>query len=125
MYTVAVTREFIAYHYLIGGDWGRENENHSHHYRVELQLEGASLNQFGFLVDIVDIEMQLDREVERFREQVLNDQPEFAGLNPSVEHFSRILCQSLSAAIPAPEVQSLRVRLWENQIAWAAYYLER
>jgi 6-pyruvoyltetrahydropterin/6-carboxytetrahydropterin synthase len=32
MYTVAVRRDFIAQHYLIGGDWGAENELHAHHY---------------------------------------------------------------------------------------------
>jgi 6-pyruvoyltetrahydropterin/6-carboxytetrahydropterin synthase len=31
MYVVAVKREFDAQHFLIGGDWGPENEIHSHH----------------------------------------------------------------------------------------------
>ena len=31
MYKVAVTREFIANHFLIGGDWGDENKPHAHH----------------------------------------------------------------------------------------------
>ena len=26
MYTVSVSRDFIANHYLVGGDWGSENE---------------------------------------------------------------------------------------------------
>ncbi len=30
MYSVSVRRNFIAQHYLIGGDWGPENELHSH-----------------------------------------------------------------------------------------------
>jgi 6-pyruvoyltetrahydropterin/6-carboxytetrahydropterin synthase len=125
MYTVAVSRELIAEHFLTGGDWGRENQIHSHRYRIELQLEGSSLNPHGFLVDIVDIEMELDRVVAHYHDQVLNNQAEFAGLNPSVEHFCRILCESLSAAIQASEVQALTVRVWESQIAWAAYRMER
>jgi 6-pyruvoyltetrahydropterin/6-carboxytetrahydropterin synthase len=125
MYTVAVSREFTAHHYLIGGDWGRENQKHSHHYRIELRLEGRELNEHGFLVDIVDIESQIDRMVERYSDRVLNEQPEFSGLNPSIEHFCRILCQSLSAAILALQVQVITVRVWENQIAWAAYRMER
>ncbi|MBT7783576.1 MAG: 6-carboxytetrahydropterin synthase, partial [Anaerolineae bacterium] len=56
MYTVAVKRKFVAQHFLIGGDWGAENFLHSHHYQVELQLEGATLDKHGYLVDIVDIE---------------------------------------------------------------------
>ena len=45
MYTTAVQRSFIAQHFLIGGDWGRENQPHSHHYVVELQL--PSINNAG------------------------------------------------------------------------------
>ena len=55
MYTLAVRRDFIARHFLIGGDWGPENNEHAHHYRVEVQLEGSSLDKHGYLVDIVDI----------------------------------------------------------------------
>jgi len=40
MYTVAVQRELIAQHFLIGGDFGPENLPHSHHYRVEVHLAG-------------------------------------------------------------------------------------
>ena len=40
MYTLAVRRDFIARHFLIGGDWGAENFPNSHHYVLELQLEG-------------------------------------------------------------------------------------
>lgn len=125
MYTVAVKRDFIAQHRLIGGDWGAENELHSHHYQIELQLQGGSLDQHGYLVDIVDIEGVLNALVEHYRDCTLNEQVEFAGLNPSIEHFSRILCQALSAQISAPNISALQVRLWENDIAWAAYRMER
>jgi 6-pyruvoyltetrahydropterin/6-carboxytetrahydropterin synthase len=125
MYTVAVKRDFIAQHYLIGGDWGAENQRHSHHYQVELQLRGAGLDQHGYLVDIVDIEANLEALVARYRDQTLNDLPEFAGLNPSIEHFARILCQALAERIRAANITSLTVALWENQIAWAAYQLDR
>ena len=121
MYTVAVQRDFIAQHYLIGGDWGAENELHSHHYRIELQLEGAELDRHEYMVDIVDIETRLDAIVARFRDRTLNNQAEFEGLNPSIERFSRILCQELAGQILAPNLQALTVKMWENQIAWASY----
>jgi len=121
MYTVAVSRDFVAQHFLIGGDWGAENEPHSHHYRVEVQLEGASLDAHGYLVDIVDIETQLEALVAHYRDQTLNDLPEFQGLNPSIEHFSRIFCRSLSDRIQAPNLSTITLKMWENEIAWAAY----
>ncbi len=125
MYTVAVKRDFVAQHFLIGGDWGAENEKHSHHYVVELSLEGAELDQHGYLVDIVDIEQQLDAIVAHYRDRTLNDLLQFAGLNPSIEHFSRIICQALDERITATNLSALTVVLWENDIAWASFRLSR
>jgi 6-pyruvoyltetrahydropterin/6-carboxytetrahydropterin synthase len=125
MYTLGVRRDFIARHFLIGGDWGPENHPNSHHYILELQLEGRELDQHGYLVDIVNIEKHLDEIVNYYKEQMLNDKPEFAGLNPSIEHFARILATSLSAHIEAKNISALKVVLWENESAWAAYGVER
>jgi 6-pyruvoyltetrahydropterin/6-carboxytetrahydropterin synthase len=119
MYTVAVQRDFIAQHYLIGGDWGLENQLHSHHYQLEVQLHGATLDQHGYLVDIVEIEHNLEALVAHFRDQILNDLQEFAGLNPSIEHFARIFCQAFTARIQAGNITAVTVKIWENAIAWA------
>ena len=125
MYTLAVRREFIARHFLIGGDWGPENFPNSHHYILELQLKGAELDQHGYLVDIVDVEKHLDEIVGYYNEQMLNEKPEFAGLNPSIEHFSRILATSLDERIKAKNISKLKVVLWEHDNAWAAYSVDR
>ena len=125
MYTLAVRREFIARHFLIGGDWGPENFPNSHHYILELQLEGKELVQHGYLVDIMDVEKHLDETVGYYKEQMLNDKPEFAGLNPSIEHFSRILCTTLSEKIKAKNISAIKVVLWEHANAWAAYTVTR
>jgi 6-pyruvoyltetrahydropterin/6-carboxytetrahydropterin synthase len=125
VYVVAVQRDFVAQHYLVGGDWGSENQRHSHHYELEVQLEGAELDQHGYLVDIVDIEARLEELVDYYRDKTLNELPEFAGMNPSIEHFSRLLCHALSESINAPNITAVTVRLWENEIAWAAYRRER
>jgi 6-pyruvoyltetrahydropterin/6-carboxytetrahydropterin synthase len=124
MYTLGVKRDFIARHFLIGGDWGPENYPNSHHYVLELQLSGSQLDQHGYLVDIVDVEKHLDEIVTYYKEQMLNDKPEFVGLNPSIEHFARILATSLSERIKAANITSLKVVLWENELAWAAYTVE-
>ena len=125
MYTLGVKRHFIARHYLIGGDWGPENNPNSHHYVLELQLEGSELDRHGYLTDIVEVDRHLDEVVRYYQEQMLNDKPEFAGLNPSIEHFARILAASLSERIQAQNIIALKVVLWENDSAWAAYRVER
>lgn len=125
MYTLSVKRDFIARHFLIGGDWGPENFPNSHHYVLELQMSGRELDEHGYLVDIVDVERHLDQIVSYYQEQMLNDKPEFEGLNPSIEHFARILASTLSERIKAENIAVLKVVLWENDSSWAAYELER
>ena len=125
MYTLTVRRDFIARHFLIGGDWGPENYPNSHHYILELQLSGPELDQHGYLCDIVDVEKHLDEIVTYYKEQMLNEKPEFEGLNPSIEHFARILATMLNERINAPNIAALKVVLWENESAWAAYSIDR
>lgn len=124
MYAVAVSREFVAQHYLVGGDWGAENQLHSHPYRVEVELQGATLDQHGYLVDIVDIEQRLDQLVDRYRDRTLNELDEFSELNPSIEHFSRIFCEAFAEGIAATTLTRIVTRIWETNIAWASYQLE-
>ena len=125
MYTLAVRRNFVAQHALIGGDWGAENQPHSHHYVLELQMEGAQLDRHGFLVDIVDVERALAELIAGYRDHLLNDLPEFKDLNPSLENFCRFLCISLDESIQAKNITAVKVILWENEIAWAAYRIDR
>lgn len=121
MYTVAVRREFIARHYLIGGDWGDENNPHAHHYVIEVELRGTELDRHGYLTDICDIESALDARVAHYRDKMLNELPDFDGLNPSIEHFARILCQTIAEDIQTGHLASISVKLWENDWAWARF----
>lgn len=125
MYELGIQRDFIARHFLVGGDWGPENFPNSHHYVLELRLEGRELDQHGYLVDIVDVEKHLDEIVNYYKDGMLNEKPEFAGLNPSLENFARIICNSLNEKINANNISEIKVVLWENESAWAAYELKR
>jgi 6-pyruvoyltetrahydropterin/6-carboxytetrahydropterin synthase len=120
-YTVGVIRDFVAQHYLIGGDWGRENEHHSHHYRMEVIFSGDELDQHGYLLDISVVQKHMEALVERYRDKTLNTLPEFAGLNPGLEPFARILAEQMSSAVPTDRLSGLEIKLWENQDAFATH----
>jgi 6-pyruvoyltetrahydropterin/6-carboxytetrahydropterin synthase len=124
MHTVSVQRELIAQHYLVGGDWGAENELHSHHYRVEVRFEGRELDRHGYLVDIVDIERALDAVVSRFRDCTLNDDPELADRNPSLERFTELFQRRLEAEIRPSGLDAMTVTIWESPTAWASFRRE-
>lgn len=120
MYQLMVRRDFVAQHYLTVPNCGPENEWHSHHFEAEVLLEGDTLNENGYLVDIVEVEDALDDLVERYRDATLNDLPEFEDLNPSIEHFSRIFCTSLQEQL-ATDGLDMTVKIWEDEDAWASY----
>ncbi|MBV9580719.1 MAG: 6-carboxytetrahydropterin synthase [Chloroflexi bacterium] len=121
MYSVILRTDFIAQHFLIGGDWGPENERNSHHYVLELQLDGPTLDEHGYLVDIVRVESALGEVRAAYADRLLNDLPEFSGLNPSLEHFARIVCGRLADTLAAPNLAGISIRLWENEHASVIY----
>jgi len=116
-----VRRDFVAQHYLTVPDCGPENEWHSHHFKVEVLMEGESLTEHGYLVDIVEVEEVLDALVDRYRDATLNDLPEFKGLNPSIEHFARLFCTSFCEKLDTERLSSTTVKIWEDENAWASY----
>ena len=125
MYRVSVQHKFIAYHFLIGGDWGRENFQHAHAYKLELILSGKELDQHGYLVDIVQIEKFIEEIILQYEDKVLNNLPGFIKKNPSLERFVRMITEQFDQMITSENISSIRVNLWENEIAWASFEVER
>jgi len=121
MYSTTVLTEFVAQHYLTVPDPGPEGEPHSHHFEVELTFRGPELNEYDYVVDIDDARAALRALVERYRDQLLNDLPEFEGYNPSVERFARAVFDRVTEIVTDGTVTELRVRIWEDETAAATY----
>lgn len=124
-FRLGVQRDFVAQHFLIGGDWGEENERHSHHYRMELILDNDELDEHRYLVDIVQVKKSLDEQVRQYRDRTLNDLEPFRGINPSLEEFARILATDLAKALSEQPLSGLTVKLWEDEQAWASFKISR
>lgn len=121
MYRVSVSTEFVAQHFLTVPDPGPEGEVHSHHYGLDVECEGPELNEYGYLLDIDELTAAVEAVEGRYRDELLNDLGEFEGLNPSVEHFARIVADRLAGDLPMPEVETVRVTLHEDDVARASY----
>lgn len=123
-YRVSVERSFIAQHFLTVPNPGPEGELHSHQFRLQVTFSGDGLNEYGYLVDIDAIKEAIDAIVDTYGDETLNELPPFSGLNPSVEHFSRIVCEEIleSTAVDVPT--QITVRLWEDDEAYASFTTE-
>ena len=121
MYSLGMRREFSARHYLSGGDWGAENIEHPHRYRMELVLEAESLDCNGFLVDIVEVADHLDAVVAHFQDKTLNTLAVFSSLNPSIERLALVLHDAFRERLAHLVLNAMTVTIWEDEIAWTSY----
>ena len=119
-FQLGLRRNFEAEHALTGGDWGAENERHQHAYLWEVRLRSASLDNHGYLVDLIALQAALDGVLARYRGTFLNDLPDFQGRNPSLERFARVLGKGLASALDDRRILVESV-LWENNEAWASW----
>lgn len=120
MYTVIVSRSFPAQHFLTVPEAGAEGEPHTHRYEAVVRLSGESLDEYGYLVNIDEVEAALDTLEERYRDAMLNDLSEFEG-NPSVERFARHVHARLLNELDVPNVDCVRVTMWEGETAAGSF----
>lgn len=121
-YTLKVVKTFTARHVLTVVDDGPESIPHSHDFKVIVSLAGDTLDAAGYLVDITEVEDKLATVIGYFSECLLNELPEFAGLNPSLEHFARIFFERLAEEWYAvSDVRIRMVTLWEDNLASIQY----
>lgn len=121
MYSTTVLTDFVAQHYLTVPNPGPKGEPHSHHFEVELTFRGSELNEYNYLVDIDDANAALASLADRYRDQLLNDLPEFEGYNPSVERFARVIFDRVTETVTDDTVAELAVTVWEDDAAAATY----
>ena len=121
MFTVRVTTSFDADHALTVPDAGPEGDRHTHRYEATVELVGPDLDGHGYLVDIDDAEAALEDAVDRYRGEMLNDLPEFAGRNPSAERLARALLDRVLDRIDPDGLDTARVRVDEDATAGVTY----
>ena len=121
MYSLGVSRRFNARHFLVGGEWGDENIEHAHNYRMELILEALDLDRNGFLVDIVEVEQYMDEVAADLRGKTLNNLVYFRDLNPSIERLATVILEMFKKRLAHVPLAALTVTIWEDEIAWTSY----
>ena len=121
MFEISVEETFAAGHSLRNYH-GKCEKLHGHNYRVQITLEGATLNEAGLLMDFVDLKRALHATVERLDHEFLNELPPFDILNPSAENMAKYFYDEVGKALPpGGGVRVSCVRLWETDTSIAAY----
>ena len=121
MYEVAVTRSFVAQHFLTVPDPGPEGRLHSHQFTVESRFAGPELDEYGYLVDIDDLSEAVEATTESLRDVTLNELPAFEGTNPSAERLAGVFADRLLDRIRPPAANRLTVCIREDDVATVAH----
>ncbi|AFZ74424.1 6-pyruvoyl trahydropterin synthase family protein [Natronobacterium gregoryi] len=117
MYSVSVSRSFVAQHYLTVPNPGPEGELHSHQFTAEVTFEGPELGEYGYLVDIDAVVEALETVVETVRDRTLNDLPAFERKNPSAERLAKVVGDRLLEELEPETATRLAVTVQEDDIA--------
>ena len=88
---------------------------HGHNYVVELMVGGAVDRETGMIVDLVALDRTVgERILDRFDHANLNLDPLFADRVPTTENFCQAIFDLLRDALPAGELENVRVEETEN-----------
>ena len=88
---------------------------HGHNYVVEVMVGGLVDAETGMVVNLADLDGAFSAQVmERFDHQSLNCDPAFATQVPTTENFCRLVFGLMKDALPAGELEHVRVEETEN-----------
>jgi 6-pyruvoyl-tetrahydropterin synthase len=115
-------------HSFRGELFGPAQRLHGATYVVDVEFRGERIGGDGVVVDIGRAGEALKRALADLHYRNLDELPELAGKNTTTEFLARLVFDRIAARIAAGElgpgsegVVSLRVKLQESHVAWAAY----
>ena len=88
---------------------------HGHNYVVEVLVGGPVDPETGMVVNLADLDLVVrQRVVDRFDHANLNLDPELVNRVPTTENLCRVVFDLLNGALPAGELECVRVEETEN-----------
>lgn len=121
MFELRVVTRFAAAHRL--AMVGEKCENlHGHNWKIEVYVQGASLDEGGVLVDFGVIKGHVRDLMQSLDHKFLNELDFFQdGTPPSSENIARFVADQLTERITRPGIRVSRVTAWESEDAAATY----
>ena len=120
MYEVTIIKSFSAAH-LLAQIGGKCEELHGHNFKVEVTVAAPSLNKSGLLIDFRVVKKWLNEIMDQLDHKHLNEQPYFAGINPSAENIAKYIYREIRLKADQAEVKVARVKVWESENAAVSY----
>lgn len=119
MFEISVEKTIACAHRLFGYN-GPCEALHGHNYTIVVSYEGRELDQFGMLVDFVDVKREFNAVLKVLDHTYLNDLPWFDGLSPSAENIARVVFEKMKLTT-FERGRLLSVKVWETPTQVATY----
>ncbi len=124
MHSIFKDFSFSAAHAIRGHTRGCQNL-HGHNYRVRVHLRAERLDQLGMVLDFSDLKAIVREILGPFDHRVLNEVPPFDQRNTTAELLAAYVFDEVAGRLPADGdgrgLAVVRVEVWENDTACAAY----
>jgi len=121
VYTVSVQAHYDSAHFLVNYK-GKCERLHGHRYVVDVAVQTDQLNEAGIAFDFVDLKRELRALADHLDHELLNELPEFEGVETSAENQARWFFEELRRRLPEPLGSGLLyARVWETPTQWAQY----
>ncbi len=111
-YELSVDVFFNARHFVVMG--GRRGPIHTHSYRLQVRCTARSLDSNQCIVSFADVKRLTEGATAPFRQQLLNELPVFAGLQPTSECLVTVIAQVLEHDLRQLPIRLASVTLWET-----------
>jgi 6-pyruvoyltetrahydropterin/6-carboxytetrahydropterin synthase len=120
MFEVSVEQDFASAHALRNYKGACENV-HGHNWKVQVVIEGETLDQAGMLIDFLDVKRMMDAIVGPLDHKFLNEVPPFDVKNPSAENLAEHFYEKMAESLAELPARVKEVKIWETAIQSATY----
>ncbi|PKM43416.1 MAG: 6-carboxytetrahydropterin synthase QueD [Gammaproteobacteria bacterium HGW-Gammaproteobacteria-1] len=97
------------------------NRLHGHNWKVEVEVQAASLDELGMVLDFKTIRQAARKVGDELDHRYLNDIPPFDRLNPTAENIAAHFFRRLSEELNDTRAKVSAVTLWETERACVRY----
>ena len=120
MYYATVIKSFSAAHHLRNYE-GKCERMHGHNYKVEMELKSPIVDRSGMVADFGVLRQALDKLLQRFDHQDLNEVKPFDRLNPTAENIAKLVWEEMNLKFNTRKIKVSRVTVWETESSFATY----
>jgi len=118
-YELGVDVFFNARHHVTTA--GSPGPMHSHSWRVQARLVSHGVGADGITVGFAEAKETVQQQVSSFDEGVLNEQPQFEGIQPTTENVAMVLHNGIQEAVTSLNVRLTSVCVWESPTNYVVY----